>query len=555
MASWAQGLVKEVEGIRDFDPEKRAATRRAVQPRLLDLDSRPMRGRIDANPIEVSPEPSLAVMPLVAGRPEKAAPGYASIGFFPKGDIEAAVGYRLIDSDKLLLDAHGRMDRDYFRESLPGSDGKLRLTTTDASAGLDLAWMPVKDSWLESSASWFYSHFNYPLKDMSRSCQSVNGGSVTLGWEQRLNRFSYEAGASATYFRYGNAAYPAGYELEGGRGGALGEISGKAYASAAYRINRKVDISLRVDYEGADLNRQYKNMPGTKEIYPVHGISKGVLSFTPRVGFTGARMTGHLGFNLAVASGDVTGTNLGFNVGWMWRLGQYFALNLKSTSGPVVNTLGQLYGVDRYAVPLAGTGMSYIPADAELSLGLLSVKGFTLKAGCGFAAASDWVTPGLYDGVATLMVNDMTTLRGILSAGYRYGDKLTVEVDYMTASSSEYDRGYYRWTDRASRVLTAKVECRPIDALTLMLGYEYRSGRKMLTVNTVSDVDGMPLSIGHELVPIGDVSNLSAACRWQITGMVGVYGRVEGITQGRYLQANGMPGRRLKPMVGVTLNF
>lgn len=558
-AASGQGLVKEVEGIRDFDPDKRPATRLTSTPQLLAPQIEATRLRFSGNPVVVQAENTLTPMPVIpASLPAPAASrsGYAAIGYFPKGDIDVSAGYRLLDKTATQLDVWGQLNRKSYKESAAAGEEKMRLATTDATAGINFAWSGNSGNLLNISASYTYNHFNYPEEMMIPRTLSVSRGHLNAAWDGRAgSRVRYGVSGSVLYMGYSDAAYPAQYTMVEERVCPLNELSGGIKAYCDYRISRKVNLSLEAEYEGADLSRQYLIFPGTTDINRAAGISKGVVSLTPKVWLTGRKMNGYIGANVAVATGDASGTKAGFTGGWNLNLSPYFSLNAQMHSGPVLNTLEQLYNVNRYAAPLGGTGVSYIPCDFELTVNVMSFRGFTLKAGGGLAAANDWVLPGVLNGVPTLTTTDLFALRYIIGAGYRYGTTIEVAATLEGCTSDDYDKGYYRWIDRAGTVARVNVNYRPVEAVTLTAGYEYRGGRKSVALDIIDKGAGTPMAMEMSLTPLGAVSNLYAGVYWAINGNVGVFGRVEGITQGRYLLPSCLPGQRLKPLAGVTLKF
>ncbi len=563
LASNGQGIVKEVEGIRDFAPDKRPATRIEVAPESVSPDRDGERPKYSSAAVPVDVPPSLSVMGLTPGAsiyPRPDSRGYAAAGYFPKGDIDLSAGYRLVDREKLTMNLWGQMCRNYFHGRLFDTTDDVRLTTTDLAAGLSAAYSAGKAGVLTAATSFSYGMFNYPGKIMRPTSQQVGIYRLQAAWDGRAgSRLTYGASGRLTHTGYAKDAVPAPQFDSDRPNRSHNEISGRIGAWLDFRCSDRVSLLLDIAYEGASRNKTFSDKIDPV-LLPLLTLKKGVLSVSPRVGFTGRRMTGHLGFNFATATGDTRGNNIGALVGWDWQPSNYFAISLKATSGPVVNEFDRLYALSRYAMPPYGVGLSYIPLDAELSLKLLSFKGFNMTVGGGFAAADDWISTALVGNIPSFSQADLRGLRFFASAGYRYGDKVEVEVS-VESTNCDYEEGidykgrkFYNWTDhayyrnpdRATTIVKASALWHPISRVTLSAGYEYRTGRSIAS----PDVENIPI-----LLPLGDVSQLSVGAHWQITDLIGVYARVEGICQNRYLQANGMPGQRLRPLAGVTLKF
>lgn len=566
LGAWSQGLIKEVEGIRDFAPDKRPATRMEVAPESVTPQWRAERPAYSATVVAVDVNPSLSVMDLTSGAsiyPRPTTRGYAAAGYFPKGDIDLSAGYRIVDNKRLALNIWAQMCRNYFHGHMFGSTDNCRLTTTDIAAGASLGYSAGKAGVLTASTSYSCDMFNYPGGIMRPASQRVGIYRLNTGWEGHAgNRLTYGATGRLAYTDYAKDAIPAVSSASNDGQRSQNEISGAIGAWLDFRCSNRISLALNVGYEGASRNNTL-----TPEATELIGkvaliLNKGVITLEPKVGFTGQKMSGHLGVNLAMATGNLSGTKVGADVAWNWLISPYFAINVKAVSGPVVNEFDRLYALNRYAMPPYGLGMSFIPLDAEASINLLSFKGFHMSVGAGFAAADDWIGTALYKGMPTFSQSDLKSLRYFVSAGYRYGEKIRLEVsfesnnsdyDYASMTTPEgqkyyewTDKAYYRYADRAKTVVNASVTYHPIKDIAVRAGYQYRSGRTI----AATDETGYPV-----LAPLGNLNQLTVGAHWQITDLIGVYADVEGICQRHYLQANGMPGQRLRPLVGLTLKF
>lgn len=564
-AASGQGLVKEVEGIRDFAPDKRPANRIEVAPESVAPQWDAAAPRYSRTSVAVNVPPSLSVMGLTRGGgiyPGSDSRGYAALGYFPKGDIDLSAGYRIIDKERLSLNVWAQMCRNYFHGRLLGFTKNMRLTTTDIAAGASFAYAAGRAGVVTASTSYSYGMFNYPGGIIFPPSQRVGTYRLNAAWDGRAGeRFTY--GAKGSMIHTGFAKVP---DIPDGAISGIplstSEIGGSIGAWLDFRCdNQKCSLLLDIDYEGYSRAVPSPVFPLDKEDRSQLLLSKGVVSVTPKVRFTGRRMNGHLGFNLAFGTGDAGGTDAGADVEWNWVPSDYFAFNLKATSGPVVNSFDRLHALSRYAMPPYGVVNSYIPLDAEASLNLLSIKGFTVSVGGGYAVANDWISTALVHSEPTYSLSDLRALRYFAKAGYRYSDKIEVELsiegidddhdaEFTTPDGIEYyewsNRSYYRYADRATTIVRASALWHPISSVAISAAYEYRTGRSIATLYAINE---------PALAKLGDVNQLTVRAHWQINRLVGVYGSVEGICQRRYLQADGMPGQRLRPLVGVTLKF
>lgn len=555
LGSFGQTMVKEVSGIRDFNPEKRQATRIDASPSIITPNSDAPKPLFSSTLMEVNVTPSFTPFSLIPDNPIYPRPskkGYAVLGYFPKGDIDLSAGYRIIDKQALNAGVWAQLNRNFYHGQFPDSDDKYRITTTDVATGANLAWQARDHGVLTSSLTYTYGHFNYPLGNVSPSSQSVNNFTFNGQWDGRAGEsFRYGASASISRFSYSNAIIPEGFSIDANDTKPLAETCWRTDAYATFKCSRKVAVSLNVNYQQTSLNRFYFNDSFQDKLLAGPSINKGVLSVTPRVSFNGKKMNGYLGFNMAFATQDASGSKIGLATAWNWLLSNYFSINANVESRPQINSLEQLYHINRYASPLSTTGISYIPVDLRLSFNMLSFKGFSLSAGIGFSHADNWVTPTIIDGMQAFEITDLSTGLFFAKAAYRYGETFDIETSVTSATGDDSDKGYYLWADRAKTVVNASMNWRPFRFLSIAVGYQYRAGRKITSYSLLDDSTVNDC----RFLNLNDVSNLMLGARWTINDTFGVYGRVEGITQGKYLLVSGLPGQRLRPLLGVSVKF
>ena len=279
-----QGLVKEVEGIRDFDPDKRPATRLTASPQLLTPKIDATRLRFGSEPIIVSAGASITPMPPLYNGPvryEAVNPGYAAVGYFPKGDVGASAGYRIIDRVTTRLDVWGQFNRNQFNGESPFSDSKWRMTTTDMAAGLNFAWRHGDHNILKAATSYAYDMFNYPGEVRLPRSQTTGRFRLNVGWRGRAaDIFDYEASAYMRHGQYGKTALPQGFDLAAGSPRGFADLSAGAALSGRLKCSGRVSVELGAAYDMASRNRTYALRSGIATLEAAGGPTWGCLLYT-----------------------------------------------------------------------------------------------------------------------------------------------------------------------------------------------------------------------------------------------------------------------------------
>ena len=563
-AAHAQTYTKDVDVTVELQPEVRAASRLDVSPRTLTKSFPTSSLQYNGNAITMPVTPMISILHPVEGSPIYSATdndGYLVAGYFPGADFGVSAGYRLVNSASTRLNAWTQLNRNSYkgymtRDEVP-DERRARVSTTDFDFGLNFSHASRRGV-LSAATSLYLSHFNYPASVLDPSTQDVTRYRLSAGWRSTLDDAAsgYAITADMDYFGYGKACFPAAFD-HGAIAGVkpLHEFSGGVNASGQFMFNDIFGMGIRVGYRNASLNNRYLYMPGLGEFHPAGRLNRGVLSVGASFRFNSSKFSGHVGPQVDFGTGDGGSTHMGAKGMLNWNLSPYMLMFTTVETGTQLNTLGVLYDRSRYAAPLSAASSSFLEGDIKYGLSVGPFRGFSFTAQGGFSSASDWVMPTLADGVSTFSSTYLMTVYYSLSLGYEHGTCFLATATLEGAVSDRLRHAYYKWVDRAKQVLDVTVKWRPVDELTLEGGYELRLGRKICNITSMRDDMGLPLFVDYEFESLGRISSGRVGATYSFDETFGIFGRIEGIGQGRYLQASAMPGQRLRGLVGVTLSF
>lgn len=564
LSAGAQTYTKDVDVTVELQPEVRAASRLDLSPRTLSKTFPTSSLQYSGNAIAMPVTPMITVLGQVAGAPIYSADGYDGYlvaGYFPGADFGVSAGYRLVNSRSTRLNAWTQLNRNVYKQYMSLDEGadarKSRVATTDFDLGLNFSHA-ARRGVLSAATSLYLSHFNYPGMLLEPSTQNVTRYRLGADWRSTLDDAAtgYSLSADMDYFGFGKACFPTHFNSEALAGAdGIHELSGGVSVSGRFMFNDAFGMGLSVGYRTASLSDRYLYMPGMNEFHDGGRMTRGVISAGVSFRFNTSRFSGHVGPVIDFATGDRGSTRTGAKGLLNWNISPYLLMYTSAESGTQLNTLGVLYDRSRYAAPLSAAAPSFLTGDVKYGISVGPFKGFSFTVTGGLSKASDWVLPALADGVSTFSTTDLSTAYYSVSLAYDRGEQFSVKATLEGAVSNDLDVAYYKWTDRAKQVLDVTLKWKPVDELTLEGGYELRLGRKICSVTSMQDDMGQPIMSNFEFQGLGRVSSGRVGATYAFDDQFGVFARVEGIGQGRYLQAGAMPGQRLRGLVGVTLNF
>ncbi|MCM1449165.1 MAG: hypothetical protein NC082_02375 [Clostridiales bacterium] len=553
----AQSYNKDVDVTVELQPELRAASRLDIAPSIV-ARSFPVSALQYNGTARLAPvTPMLSRLGLVDGEPifpECDMRGYAVAGYFPAGDMNLSAGYRIIGNRTTRLDAWGQFNRNSYKGISPLSDnGKQRLSTNDLTLGVRLGHVTSYGT-LSARTSMHVSRFNYFPGVFSPKKQGMGQYMLDASWQSAGddNESGWTLSAGVERFDFSKASFPIGFNLdEIHNAKALGETNWQVKATGRMMMTDEFGLGLKIHYRGASLNHRYLYMPGADILHEASGLHRSVVSIVPSLHYDDGEVKWHVGPEFDLGKG----TDFSAVGAITWSPSPYFAIMAEARSGSSLNTLGQLYEINRYMAPLAAASRSFINTDTKAGISFGPFKGASLTARAGYSKASDYASVAVVDGVGTFVTDDLSAWWYGIDLRYDCGSIVTVNASFEAATGNKVDRAYYQWADRATRVLDVDVAIHPVKQLSIGMGYDLRLGRKSLQLISQQPDVSQPVETQVSLASLGRVSSFSLSADYAFNEVFSIYVATRGIGQKRYLLPGSIPGRRFSAIAGFSLRF
>ncbi len=556
-----QSYTKDVDVTVELNPEVRAASRLDISPvlKVKKFDATPLtfKGRTVSMPV------TSMITPLNSPGPQlnyidPDYRGYLSAGYFYSEDFGITAGYRALSARKTRLDLwtqfnHGTTSGNIMDVLRGATDESITLVSNNWSIGGNLAAVTDVGS-LTADASYFLSRFNYPGEVTDPQHQNMHRVKLDVDWSGPGNNdsgFSYGVNAGMEQSGFSQLMIPQNV-TNYGNDKALGEISARFGANGEYRFSPGASFGVNVGYHLVSTTGQHVFNPASTMLADYKNNTRGLFTVGATFKFNTTKIKGRISADTDIYSGADAGNFIGFNARVDWLPSSYFALGITAKSGSMINTIGDMFELDRYALPLTGAGESRIDGDGALSMRIGSFYGFSLTAAGGLCSTSAWLTPAIKDGLPILMQQDLKSAYYSVKLDYDAGQYLSAHASLEGVLSDEPDHAYYKWSDRASRVATVGILWHPIGQLTLGAEYEFRGGRRLCILDYSDDEFGY---YTRTLRNIGKSNHANVSVNYNFKRNLSIYARVTGIGQKKYSTIAGMPGSRLAGLIGLTLRF
>ncbi len=557
----AQTYTKDVDVTVELRPELRATSRLDISPVTLSRSFPASSLRYNGTAISMPVTPMIGTLAPVAGDPIYPPgdyAGYLVAGYYPWADFGVSAGYRLVNTRSTRLEAWTQLNRNRYKEhtGTAADSPRARVATTDFDLGLDFS-SRSRYGTMTAATSLYMSHFNYPSDRLDPSTQNIYRYRLGAGWHSTLDETAsgWSLEGNLDRFAFGKACFPVGFENSTDSPRALHQTTGNIKASGQLMFNDAFGMGLTVGYTGSNLSNRYLYMPGMKDFHAIGSYSPGVISVGASFRFNASKFAGHIGPVIDIATGDHNSTRTGARGVLDWNISRYLRFFTTVESGTHLNTLGDLYEINRYAAPLASARPSFLDGDVKAGISAGPFKGFSITARGGFSSASDWALPTLSDGVSTFATSDITTAYYSVELRYDRGRRFSARAMLEGAVNNDIDHAYYRWSDRARQVLDVSVSWLPFEELAIEGGFELRRGRKICTLSSMQENTELPVTTTYGFMSLGRVMCGRLGITYNIDETVAVWGRLERIGQGRYLLAGAMPGQRMHGLFGITFRF
>lgn len=526
----AQDLNTQITVDHEVVPEERAATRLRILPQLslpkIDVTRLPVASRFvqaELSPFinPLGPTDYLAQQRVYPWR------GYAMLGYGPIYNLDASLGYRLIDKQTLSVDAFLQFNGMSYTRGYSGLPEFMADYSGKACFRRQAVLGEVNSSWktdagaLNASVMYQYQGYTFPILQLQippvtdHNNIDASRAKINLMWSSKVRNFDYRVGAdySMVYLGQGNATNNRGILSAGG----VWHSSLKSALS--------VDLSFSLDNSALVGN-------------------KGIFHVLPRYSFNSGAFKVGIGVAVDVKTGNCYSSEtllVAPDLNFVWQPSAFFNLWGKLSGRMVDNYRGAILDEQPYLLADFDAGFSRI-YNSELGLTVGPFRGFSLQLFGGYDIAQDWYMPAIETGYMTPM--DVKGFHWGVSAGYDWRRYLSVSARLEMAQSprGNYERGYAMWRDHAKLNLTTNVVVRPVEQLEIGVNYHLRSGREK-TLGADKNLN------------LRNISNLSASVNYNINQQWSVFVRGENLLNKNWYLGPAVPCQGIMGMIGASYKF
>lgn len=570
----AAQVSKEITVEREVVPTVRSASPLTFTPSVtLPATPRPTLSYSERTSMARIPSLFRTLEPAAVGDSIAASPyrGYAAIGYFPAFNLGASAGYRLLDRSRTTLDAWMQYDGNRYNATL-SPDRKDHIQSHDAVVGINLNAAGNNSSLFNLSLDYAFSSFNNPWRPSPFSCRK----------DQKLNRLNaqalYSASSSSIDYSIGLGyhlfAYSTGFREEADDYSINIDPVSENRVALQGSVFAGIDeySSFGIDLDASMINYSKSGIPTTthwnwhQNIAERAARTTGLASFTPAYKYAVDNFSLKAGVRI-----DYTFNNPGKkfhiapDVKVAWMPSQSFALYGQARGGEVMNTMGELYAIERYISQMLWYSMSHVPVEAEAGFRVGPFKGFALNLSTTYAAADDWLMPGdPLMGVLVFRKNNMRGWKFRAAAEYSYSNiaSLALSGSLNPQKDDEIGSGFYTDRDRAKYIFDAQVTVHPLSQLDIMAGYELRTNRHIRfdTKTTPEPNYGTNDCPPSEIVPfhtlsLENIANLRVGASWRFTPAFTVFLRADNLLDRKTPHLSLLPGQGIHGLAGIAYKF
>lgn len=560
-AAAQEQLSKEITVEREIVPEVRAASRLDLYPRQLtftqqsrtpDFSDKSVRGEINPGITMLEPANTEAAAPVTPYR------GYLDVGYFPAANASISAGYGIVSNASTRLGAWTQLNNRSYKAHPAPELGKETFRRFAGKVGVDFGHSFSETNRLSVNTQLGFSSFLQPWSVIARSedsevsteNQSVMQWDLTAMWRGKAGEnLGYHAGVGFNLYNFADAL-PLDEDMELP---AIHQTGVNFDFGVAQAINQ--ESSAGVDLTGDFLS--YSHFPETdgEGLLSTSGKTLGLMSLKPFYRFgnevvtfkAGVRLDLNVNYGktLHVAPDVMFGVNPAGGFGAWLRLG----------GGGHLNNLQSLAAFSPYISQSAAYGLSELPVTGQLGLRFGPFSGLSVALTLDYASADDWLLPCEQEGQLLFAPANLRAWKAGARINWNFRKLLAFEASFESTLGNEEKQTWIEWRDRARHVLEVSLTVRPVDRLTVDLGYSMRMKRSMPSMRWLDEA--VP---ENPLMPAGDydlkdVSNLTVGASYAVTDAFTVFARGENLLGTDSYLLPYVPAQGLTGLAGIGWKF
>lgn len=532
LAAAGQELEKEITIEREIVPELRAATRLNIYPRLQKPEIAPVALRFNDLTQWGQLTPMLRQLePAWAGAAETCCPwrGFVKGAYATEKNAALEAGFRAVDTERTRLDLGIEGSYTDYRRLSDLFEERLRVKRLEAGAKAGLTHL-FDGGRLTVDTRLRFSRINHPA-ELSDPLRDALDWRLGAKWEGRSNSngLSYEARGNYGLFNFGR----------------LDKSDTRPMGQHAFAIGGSIIQSINshqaagIDLTGDFLNFNHYGTVADK------GRTQGYIAARPRWVFDNGTVSARVGLRADVAFNSGAYVRVAPDILAGFNPQSWLGIALRLGGGERLNPLSELYREAPCFSPYLSYGMSRVPFEGSLKLRLGPFNGVALELGADYAAADKWLMPIYAEGLPAWSAGKQRSAKigARLSWQYRRAVELAAGFEGVLTEGARGD--WYLWRDRSRQRLEAEAVARPIDKLTIKLGYSRRMSRRMTWFDGTAT----------HLTNLRDYDNLSAEAAYEVLRPLRVFIAGDNLLDSRSMEPFGIPCQGISGRIGLTYRF
>lgn len=472
--------------------------------------------------------------------------GYASLGYFPVYNLNAAAGYRFLHNSRMDAGAHFSYDGSSWSGN-EEAETKFRRNELKLGADATMRWEAGR---LDADFNYTYSSATTARYNeyINSGTQAINMVGLNLRWTpNHVSKFEWDIAANLGYGGFSKARdlnFPSLYvPYVTHNFKPVKDVTFGFGSDLAYNLSDISGIAL-------GLNADFRHVSDFSTIFGSEGSKTlGIIALRPGYTFVSGKISGRLGLRVDInTGGSHTKAHFAPDIDVRWAPSSVVAIYAHAKGGEVMNSNTQLWERNPWMTGTFSSERSHVNADIELGITYGSFKGFWANAHGGWSSVSDWAAPIFIDTFNSWALrNSFNGFNIGAELGYSWRNFFTI-VGHIDAATH---RRYYRWQDNAKWSFDIAAKIRPIDRLQIEVGYDSRLSRQGFSLFTTPATDE---SISY-FTKLGSTSNLYAGADYEVTSALGVFLKVEDILNKHWYLVPGVRSQGIRGLLGVQYKF
>lgn len=476
--------------------------------------------------------------------------GFAWLGYFPAYNLDAGVGYQILDSDADKLGVAASFEGASWH-GFGSKDVKPSVNYNTFKLIADYRHTFNNNATVYAKADYAHDALRMPYFSPHYDAdapQAFNHGNFAAGI-MRDGKINY---AAQLYYRFFDVAdevivgapdspVPGTVAFDGASDnyfGANGHIGAWISDKSAVKIG--VDIA-------------HQNASGIRHdmFSPIRvNNSRWIIGLNPTFTFSIKNFDVRLGIHADYCSSTSKALFLvAPDVGIVWNAAKWAEVYFDADGGERFNSLADLYNYSVFAPGFSVFDTMWNKVDAKAGIRLGSFRGFSAGVHAAYAATSDAPMPDIlsFDSgrtAAAFVSRSVSGWRFGVDFSYRYSDILSASIGGEVFSHG-FGKGYWLNIDNARATLDAKLSVKASDRLTIAAKYKLRACR--FAYYNIAGTYGE--------YSLGNISDLGLEAVYRMSDRLSFFADIDNMLCRRYQILPGITSRRLHGLIGATYQF